>query len=460
MGRPDLAALIAREPRVAGRLRAGWRCSQRAAIADLGDVYTLILGGNRSGKSTSGAELAVAVAQGRDHPATQEWLRLNNLPQDTVRNRGPGEVYAIALDSGDSKTYVRPKLDQFLPEGTRKRNWTGDGKADAWLPNGGHILCKSVDEGRDGFQGDAIDLAWFDEECLDWDVIEEVERGLWDRNGRMIFSMTPLSGLTPIYERFIEKTDPRAKVHYLTGLHNPHANRDRIIAAAGGMTTTRILQRLLGEFGAEEGLVYAMFVNEPPYVQRCPKIEEDWLQFGGIDFGFTHPFCYLHAVLDPKDLHLWIVAEHYATQTLLGDHAKAIKAIHARPGLYHPGVVRSGAIWADPASPQDIAELNRLGLNITPAAKGPGSVRAQIDEVKAVMMPDSRGHVHLHVDPSCVNFIREAGLYRYPKAGSAAARRDTPVDADNHAMDGARYMIHGIRAWFYPLLGSHAKQAV
>ena len=57
------------------------RTSQRAAIVNLGDVATAVFGGNRSGKTQSGAMLACAVAAGKEQWWVRQWMKLNNLPE-------------------------------------------------------------------------------------------------------------------------------------------------------------------------------------------------------------------------------------------------------------------------------------------------------------------------------------------------------------------------------------------
>ena len=104
--------------------RAKPRTSQRRALQDLGAVVSVILGGNRSGKTTSAAQLAAATALGRDDPGVRAWMTNNQIPEDYIP-RVPGRVWAVALDSGDSREYVRPAVAQYLPPGTKWRNRDG-----------------------------------------------------------------------------------------------------------------------------------------------------------------------------------------------------------------------------------------------------------------------------------------------------------------------------------------------
>ena len=78
------------------------KTSQRRAFQNLGEVVTVICGGNRSGKSTGAAMLAVATALGRHHEYSIRWCEINQLDPAILPDR-PGNVWAIALDSGDSR---------------------------------------------------------------------------------------------------------------------------------------------------------------------------------------------------------------------------------------------------------------------------------------------------------------------------------------------------------------------
>ena len=168
--------------------RAKPRTSQRRALQSLGDVATVILGGNRSGKTTSAAQLVAAVAMGRDDPAVRVWLRVNKIPAHYIP-KVAGHVWAVALDSGDSREYVRPAVAQYLPPGTKWRNRDGFGRAEAITPQGGKVSFLSAGAGRDGFQGTAVDLVWLDEEptgARGLAVVNECLMRLVDRRGRLL----------------------------------------------------------------------------------------------------------------------------------------------------------------------------------------------------------------------------------------------------------------------------------
>ena len=95
------------------------RTSQRHALLSMGSESLLISGGNRAGKTQIGAMLSVACAAGRNEQWVSDWLILNDLPLNLVPEK-PSSVWCASLSYKDGLEYLRPKLDQYLPFGTKK----------------------------------------------------------------------------------------------------------------------------------------------------------------------------------------------------------------------------------------------------------------------------------------------------------------------------------------------------
>ena len=100
------------------------RTSQRRAFQDLGDLVTIICGGNRSGKTAGCAQYVAACMYSRQHPDARAWAKANGVPLSSLPRR-PGTVWAVALDSGDSREYMRPAIAQYMPPGAKWRNQYG-----------------------------------------------------------------------------------------------------------------------------------------------------------------------------------------------------------------------------------------------------------------------------------------------------------------------------------------------
>ncbi len=405
--------------------------SQRSAFQHLGELVTIICGGNRSGKTAGCAQFAVATAMGRRHPDAIAWCAANGVPLDSLPDR-PGNVWAVALDSGDSREYLRPAVAKYLPPSAKWRNQFGYGRAEVRLDNGGRIMFMSVDMGRDGFQGAAVDLVWFDEEPADQAVVNEALMRLVDRKGKCLFSMTPLRGMTWLYDRWIAQPTDDSRIHWIHGVDNPHippGALERLLRQYGPHERAA---RARGEWTTLEGRVFQDWSRQLHVVDECGADDRAGT-YMAIDWGTRAPTAVIVAKLDSQD-RLWIVDEYYQPQRTVNEHAKEIKRLielHGEPEW----------IVCDPEDRGARLALARdHGIANVPAKKGPNSVRHGINVMAERLAQDARGIPGLFVMSHCTNFIREIESYIWDTKGSGEGRdRPKPNQAD-HLIDACRYM--------------------
>lgn len=171
----------------------------------------------------------------------------------------------------------------------------------------------------------------------------------------------------------------------------------------------------LGEVGRLEGLVFPGF----EIVESLPA-EYKWITYG-LDFGFTN---------DPTS----VVEARYA-------HGQ----FYLSEIIYESGLTNSDIysllvandfdteeeIIADSAEPKSIEELKRLGLYVTPAKKGPDSVRYGIDLMKGYK-------INIHF--ASKNLIEEFNSYLW-RTDRLGQKTNKPIDKFNHGIDAARYAI-------------------
>ncbi len=407
------------------------RTSQRTAFQNLGALVTVICGGNRSGKTAGCAQYAVASALGQDHPDARAWCEANGIPLSDLPSR-PGNVWAVALDSGDSREYLRPAVAKFLPPASKWRNQFGYGRAEVRLPNGGRIMFPSVDMGRDGFQGAAVDLVWFDEEPADQSVVNEALMRLVDRQGKCIFSMTPLRGMTWLYDRWISSTPDDAKVHWIHGEDNPHLPPGALARLLKQYGPHERAARARGEWTTLEGRIYSDFQRATHVVQSFQP-PSDWPVYFGIDFGTRAPFACVVLALDTSDDTLHVVAEHYQADWTLSQHATKLlelKEIYGEPRW----------IVADPEDRGSRLALSREhGISNVPAKKGKGSVRNGINDVCERLAFDVEGKPHLLVHDNCKHLIHEFETYVWDERGVGESRDSPKPRQKDHALDALRY---------------------
>lgn len=398
--------------------------SQRRVAQKLGST-TLLLGGNRTGKTELGAQITVAMALGGDHPDVQAWKEGNFLGEIEVPE-GPGKVCASALTSADSLRFLREKLDRYLPQGSHWHNRFGQGEAWVVLPNGGIILCKSNDQGRRSFQGDSWRFLWLDEEH-DEPVFEEGAMRLLDQAGSCLITMTPLKGFTWVYERWIAKHDPDTQVHALYMEDNPYLPPREVKKAIARMSEHQRAARTKGSFIALEGLIYPEWQPHLHVIDPFP-IPATWPRYRSIDFGTRAPFCCLFLARDPADDTLYIWAEHYEAERTTLEHAAIIERMEQ-------GEPAPAWTAADPEALDAIRTLQRRGWG---NLRHPGWMKAiseGITDLKDRLRPDAEGRVHLKVFRGCVNLIREFHAYIWAKS----SKEQPHPDCSDHALDALRY---------------------
>lgn len=141
----------------------------------------------------------------------------------------------------------------------------------------------------------------------------------------------------------------------------------------------------------------------------------------GMDFGFTiDPATVVRAVLHGDDLYFQeLFYQTNVSNFMLGEAIKSIEG----------GILTRKAIRADSAEPKSISELQKMGLIVVPALKGPDSVRAGIDWIKSK---------RLHIVKPSPNLKAELYEYRYLTSRDGKVF-PVPVDDFNHAIDAARY---------------------
>lgn len=189
-----------------------------------------------------------------------------------------------------------------------------------------------------------------------------------------------------------------------------------------------------GQWVASEGVIYEF----DPAVHLVDRFEvpEDWDVLNGVDFGFTNPFSWIEAVVDP-DGRLYVTREIYKTKTTVDVHARRVKEVRAR---------RPSAIVADHQAENRAVLARELGQETTAAHK---TVSDGIQAVQRRLKPAEDGRPRLFVmrdtldtidtsladagKPTCL--LEEFSTYVWD------ARKEAPVKQDDHALDNLRYLV-------------------
>nr|WP_314099247.1 PBSX family phage terminase large subunit [uncultured Lachnoanaerobaculum sp.] len=179
----------------------------------------------------------------------------------------------------------------------------------------------------------------------------------------------------------------------------------------------------LGEWGIVDGLVYenweeSLFdINE---VKKIPSVQSAF----GLDYGYTNdPSTLFCGLVDTTGKTIWVFDEMYKK----GMSNEAIADEIIRMGY------AKESIRADASEPKSNDRLRQLGLQrLTPAIKGPDSIRNGIDFIQGY---------HLIIHPKCVNFITEISNYTWDTDKKTGEKINVPIDDFNHLMDAMRYAL-------------------
>jgi phage terminase large subunit len=167
----------------------------------------------------------------------------------------------------------------------------------------------------------------------------------------------------------------------------------------------------LGERGVSGSTIYTHW----DLVDSLPEGGE---HIFGLDYGFNHPTAIIEVVL--KDDEIWW---HERLHRRFMQNADRIKF------MQDEGIVDQ-YIYGDSENPEAIKEMQGAGLNVIPAKKGPGSVKAGIDKLK---------QRKLHITKASVNLLKEIKAYKWKMKGDITL--DEPVKLNDDGMDAGRMAV-------------------
>lgn len=416
------------------------RTSQRRAVADMLQaraLVTLISGGNRAGKTEVGAQIAVAFASGSANPDIIAWAARNHLDISFIP-RNPGRVWSASLTFADSRRYIREKISKYLPIGTRFRNWGADNEAEAHLPGGGVIVCKSWDQGRGAFQGDSIRLLWADEEPPDASAWMEGMVRVVDQRGCGLITFTPgLKGLTWVWEKYVRDFRPEVVVRELWGEDNPYVDPAHLALVLSSVSASERAARARGQWQQAEGTVFDNFRRDLHVIPSfIPDV--DWERAAGYDFGFRDPWVQLLSALDPSgDGTLHIFSELYQRELTTTKAIPLCIRLREEGGGQYEGV-------ADSSGTDSRYTMADAGIGTMASKKGEGSIINGIGKIYDLLSSTIDRPPRLVIHDRCVNLVRELENLAWKDGGKQATttRRGTcKGDNGDHAIDALRYLL-------------------
>lgn len=393
-----------------------------------------VFGGNRSGKTECGAVEVVYLACG-NHP-----YKKNKLTSGWV----------VSLSRQVQRDVAQRKILEYLPASCIEKIVMVSGGQDS-AENGiidfilvrsqiggiSKIGFKSCDQGREKFQGTSLDYVWFDEEPP-YDIYLECKMRVLDRCGQIFGTMTPLKGLTWVYNTIYlnDKNDNEIWYETMEWADNPFLSKKEIESMTKSLPAEEIESRRYGKFMQNGGMVYSEF-DENVHVIEPFEVPMEWQDNISIDPGLHNPLS-AHFYAVDYDGNVYVVAEHYQAQKTVEYHAEKIKEIARSLNWktdskgFLRAIIDSAARQKTLASEKNVVELfYENGILVNPQVDK--DMFAGISTVKSYLKT-ADGSTRLFIFKNCVNLIREIKNYWWGDS-------DLPIKKDDHALDELRYYL-------------------
>ncbi len=393
-----------------------------------------VFGGNRSGKTECGAVEAVWLSRGI-HPFR--------------KNKANVEGWVVSVSREVQRDVAQRKILQYL-----NPDWISDivmvsGKSSN--PEGGvidyisvknvfngisRITFKSCEMGREKFQGASLDFVWFDEEPPE-DIYDECLMRVLDKKGDVFGTMTPLKGMTFVYDRIYLNSGNSDEIWhiFMEWGDNPYLDKGEVDKLTAAMSKDMLDRRRYGRFTEGEGPVYPEF-DQSINVIKPFDVPKQWQDRLSIDPGLNNPLACLWFAVD-GDGNIFVVAEHFESGRDVNYHAERIKEISAKLDWHTDSFGRIEALIDSAANQKTLSALKSVtelfcekGINVIPKVNK--DLYSGINRVKEYL--SGAFGKRLYIFNNCVNLIRELKSYRW---GSG----DTPKKLDDHCLDAMRYYI-------------------
>ena len=394
-----------------------------------------VFGGNRSGKTECGAVECVYMARGihpyrKNRKSVAGWVvSLSQQVQRDVAQKKilhylrPDWVEEIVMLSGRKDSPESGVID-FI----RVKNVFGGTST---------IGFKSCDQGREKFQGSSLDFVWFDEEPPK-DVYEECRMRVMDRRGDLFGTMTPLKGITFLYDEiYLNKgNNPEVWYEFMEWSDNPYLSKREIKLLESSLDENTLQARRFGRFAVGEGLVYPEFDENIHVIEPFP-VPSEWQDNISIDPGLNNPLSAHWYAMDYDD-NVYVTYEYYQAGKDVDYHAERIKEICKKLGWHTDNkgrieaLIDSAANQRTLASAKSVSELfYERGILVNPNVNK--DLFSGIQRVKSYLN-QKNGLPNIYIFKGCVNLVREIKGYFWGKG-------DIPKKKDDHALDEMRYYL-------------------
>ena len=399
----------------------------------------LFMAGNQLGKTLAGAAEAAMHLTGR-YP---DWWRGRRFDKPIVMLAG-SESYELTRD-GVQRLLIGPPLNAedwgtgFVPKAailatTRRSGASGalDSVTVRHVSGGAStLLFKAYEQGRGKWQANTVDYVWFDEEPPEDVYFEGITRTNAMR-GAVAVTFTPLKGLSNVVARYLMEESPDRAVITMTIEDAEHYTPEERRKIIDSYPAHEREARTKGVPALGSGRVFP--VTEEAIRVDPFAIPKHWVQIGGLDFGWDHPFAAAGCAWD-RDADVFYVTKIYrereATPII---HAAALRSWGASLPFAWP----HDGLQHDKGSGEQLAAQYRTqGLALLPERAtfddGTNGVEAGLSDMLQRMQTG-----RWKVFSTCAEWFEEFRLY-HRKDGRIVKERDDLISASRYALMMKRF---------------------
>lgn len=389
----------------------------------------LLVGSNRGGKTVAGSCETTWRLTGR-HP----FLKTHEPPV-------AGRVLTVDYDNGADQI-IEPAISQWLPPSElRNGSWEDSYNRRRHLltlRNGSTLEVKTHQQELEALAGTARHFLWCDEEPPKAHFYESITR-LLDYNGVYFITMTPVEGMTWVYNELVERQgDNNVEVINISVLDNKHISEEARNLLGKDLSDEDKQIRIDGQFIPKGGLVLKEFSRENNVI-RPGVPSKAWSWYLSIDHGYNNPSgIYWHAV-SPSGLIITFY-EHYRSQWTVKMHAGRIKEINKELG-YSPAMTVGDPSMSQRSAVTGASILVEYRNEGVPVIPGKRDVAGGINKMNEYLRQKK-----WLITENCVNLLREIRTYRWKtyqssKVADQSNKREDPNKKDDHGVDSCRYLF-------------------
>lgn len=297
------------------------------------------------------------------------------------------------------------------------------------------LLFKAYEQGRGKWQANTVDYVHFDEEPPGDVYFEGITRTNATK-GLVRVTFTPLKGMSEVVRRYLLEESPDRHVVTMTiedADHYSPEDRERIIASYPPHEREA---RTKGVPSLGSGRVFP--VTEESITVEPMAIPAHWVQIGGMDFGWDHPFAAVKVAWDRDADCVYVTATYRIKESTPVLQSAALRSW----GDWLPWAWPHDGLQHDKGSGEQLADqYRRQKLNLLPQratfSDGTNGVEAGVME-----MLDRMQTGRLKVFSNLGEWFEEFRLY-HREDGKIVKLHDDLLSATRYAMMMLRYAKNG-----------------